>query len=287
MKFLFLSLCGVLFFFSCSSAPRQSPDEVFTERNAAARMLDLANQRANRGKYHDALLMVEDARRIAISCDDPLLLVRTALARGSILFALGRHDDAFQDFKAAQQEGESAGLSDLTLQVQIVAARARLMLMQNPEPAAVQEIRDQVSGYIASIKSDPAAQATGWLVVGMAEKELKRYAEAERAARRALDFHVGNRNLEEAAYSWFFIASIYSVDGRYNDALSALRNAIDFDRRAENGFGLASSWQAMGEVHQKAGNAADAAHAFRRAADIYDALGLSEEAAKAAAKAGS
>jgi tetratricopeptide (TPR) repeat protein len=284
-SYLMLLCICIFFLISCSSAP-PPPDEILTDRNRAARQIDLANQAANRGRYDEALFFAEEAWRLAISCDDPYLISRTGMTRANILFSLGRHDEAFRDWGEALEEAEREGLADLLLLTRIYTARGRLMLMENPQVPAVEEIRDQVNSYTAAIRSDPYGQAAGWLVLGMAEKELKRFAEAERAARRSLDYYEKNLNLEDAAYAWYFIASVHSVEGRYNDALAALHNAISFDRRAENGFGLASSWQAMGNVHLKAGNTAQAARAFRRAADIYRANGLDEAADKAAALAG-
>ena len=273
----------IFILFSCSSSP-DLPEEVFSIRNMASRQLDLANRTATQGRFGDALLIVEDARRLALSTDDPVLLIQTATARANFLFSLGRYDEAFQNWEAARDEGEIAGFPDLAILAQIYSARGRLMLLNNPTEAAVLEIQDQIRFYISSIRSDPQVQASGWLVMGMVEKELQHYSEAEAAARRSLDIHVRNRNLEDAAYDWYFIASIHSVAGRYDDALAALRNAINYDRRAENGYGLASSWEAMGEVYIRTGNYTEAARAFNRAADIYQAIGLEDLSIKAAAR---
>ena len=278
---------------SCSSAPKK-PAAVYTDRNMAVNQLDLANRMANQGRYEDALMILGDARRLAVSVDDPPLLIRTSIAYGNLLFSLGSHSEAFGHWESALVEAESSGERDLAALAHIYAARGRLMLIGNfASGNEAEEIRNQVNGFISSIRSDILAQAAGYLVLGMAEKELGRYAEAERAVRRALDIHEKNLYLEEAAYDWFFIASIFSVAGRYDDALAALQTAIDFDRRAENGFGLASSWQAMGEVYQKKSAAAvnagsdriNAVRAFLRAAEIYRAIGLYEAAQNAEARA--
>jgi tetratricopeptide (TPR) repeat protein len=134
------------------------------------------------------------------------------------------------------------------------------------------------------MKSDAMGEASGNLVLGMADKELARYAEAESSVRRALDTHEKNRYLEEAAYDWYLIASIRSVSGNYAGAAQALHTAISFDRRAENGFGLASSWQALGDVYLKMENSPDSANAYKRAIDIFEALGLPDSAEKVRAK---
>jgi tetratricopeptide (TPR) repeat protein len=253
----------------------------------ASSQLDLANRTANQGRYDDALLILEDARKTAIAVDDPVLLIKTAISRGNILFALGRRDEAFDRWEAARREGEAAGEQDLAAQARIHAARGRLVLLAAGtagNAGSVEEIRDEVNHEISSIKSDDLSRAAGWIVIGIAEKELGRYAEAESAIRRALDIHEKKHYPEEAAYDWFLIASVRSVSEQYNAALEALRLAIAFDRRAENGFGLASSWQAVGEVHAKAGNPEEAAAAFRRAAGIYRAIGMENQAAAAESK---
>jgi tetratricopeptide (TPR) repeat protein len=278
MSFLFFTFCFVI---SCSSVPKK-PAAIFTERNMTSNQLELANRTANQGRYADALLIVEDARRMAVSVDDPPLLIKTSITRGNILFSLGRHDEAFQDWEVARLEAERSGERDLAALAGIYIRRGRLMiLISSGTNTGVEEIRDQVIALILSIRSDNQAQAAGYVVLGMAEKELRRFQEAERALRRALDIHEKGLYLEEAAYDCFFVASIYSVSERYNEALAALNMAISFDRRAENGFGLASSWQAMGDVYSKVGNKLEAEVAYRRAADIYRALGLEDYAQRA------
>jgi tetratricopeptide (TPR) repeat protein len=282
---------GVIFLFgSCSSAPKK-PAEIFTNRNTAANQLDFANRTANQGRYNDALLILNDARTLAVSADDPVLLIKIALARGNVLFSLGRHEEAFADWEEAGREGESAGEQNLAIQVRIYEARARLMLLIAGNPSQTQnkekmieDIRDGVKQQIAALKSDPLGEAAGWIVEGMAEKELRHYGEAESAIRRALAVHEKQLYLEEAAYDWYLIASVRSVQGNYDGAVEALRSAIGFDRRAENGFGLSSSWQALGDVYAKAGNTADSTAAYRRSAAIYRSLGLDDLAEKVEAK---
>ena len=284
-KIIFLLLPVFIFASACSSAPKK-PAEIFTDRIMAAGQLDLANRTANQGRYEDALLIIEDARRLATGADDSPLLVKTSIARGNCLFSLGHHDEAFGDWEAARKEADSSGENDLSAMAQIYTARGRLILLINSgSKTGVEEIRDRVNVLTSSIKSDFLARAMGYLVLGMAEKELGNYTGAEKWVRQALEIHEKNRYLEDAAYDWYFIASIFSVSRRYDEALAALKSSIDFDRRAENGFGLASGWQAMGEVYLKKKQPDDSAAAFRRAADIFMAIGLEDAAKKAEAKA--
>ena len=264
----------------CSSAPKK-PAEIFTDRIMAANQLNLANQTMTQGRYEDALLILEEARRLAVSCDDPQLRIRTSISRGNILFALGRETEAFGEWGSAAAEGDSAGEGVLAALARIYSIRAELVLLSSGAGTAVQtaeELKTRLSREMAIVKSDPLAAAAGYVSLGLAEKHLGRWAEAESALRNAIGIHDKNSCLEDAAYDWYLIASVRSVAGNYNSALDALWAAVVFDRRAENGFGLASSWQAMGEVYQKAGRIQESGNAYRRAAEIYRAVGLVEKA---------
>ena len=271
----------VVFFCACSSAP-QRPAEVFANRNTAANHLNLANQNAGQGRFEDALFILEEAWRLALAADDPALRINTAISRGSILFSLNRHDEAFREWESASAEGEASSLPLLAARARIYAIRARLVLLsgENPEggDGAAQELKTQVLAEIAAVRADPVSSAAGFVTLGMAEKQLRHWTEAENAVARALPVHERNRMFEDAAYDWFVIASIRSVAGKHNAALEALTTAIQFDRRAENAFGLASSWQAMGAVYQNAGRTEESRAAYRRSADIYRAIGLDSHA---------
>jgi len=69
---IFLFSLFIFLFLSCSSAP-QPTGNIFVDRNVAVQQLNLANQTASRGRYNDALLMLGEARRLAVSSDDPYL----------------------------------------------------------------------------------------------------------------------------------------------------------------------------------------------------------------------
>ena len=281
---LLAAVLSLAVFSGCSSAPRR-PDEVFVVRNTAANQLNLANINAAQGRFQDALIILEDAWRLVLSTDDPPLRVSTAISRGSILFSLGRYDEAFQAWESAYAEGDASGLRLLAARARIYSIRAQLVRLSHASPeggaeadAEAGRLRERILQEVAAVRADDAASAAGYITLGMAEKQLRRWADAENAARNALRIYERNRFLEDAAYAWFIIASIRSVSGNHDAALEALRTAIAFDRRAENAFGLASSWHAMGDVYQNAGRAGEARAAHRRAADIYRAIGLYDRA---------
>jgi len=272
--FFFSIVFSVVVFSGCSSAPKKAT-EIFADRNTASKQLDLANYNANRGQYEGALVILEGARKLALSTDDPSLRIRTSISRGNFLFALGRNAEAFAEWESAASEGDASGEPVLAALARIYSIRAKIVLLDTDTGTAnVQELTQQLNREMTAAKSDANATAVGNITLGFAEKQMGHWADAESAVKKALSYHEGGLFLEEAAYDWFLIASIRSLAGNSNASLEALETAIRFDRRAENGFGLASSWQAMGDVLKKAGRDGEAQAAWRRAADIYRAIGL-------------
>jgi len=280
----------LIFLFSCSSAPRQT-GEVFIERDMALSHLNLANQTANRGRYEEALMILEEARRLAVSTDDPSLRIRSSLSRGNFLFFQGRTEEAFLEWESASLEGEASGQSSLAALARIYAIRGRILLLADGAdrmpasgPSAseanstAEELRARLNREIALVRGNDISTAAAYITLGLAERQLGRWGNAEMELRRALDIHQRNNNLEDIAYVWFLIASVRSLAGNHSASLEALRTAIDFDRRVENGFGLASSWQAMGDVYRNAGHFEESRAARRRAAEIFRAIGFVQRA---------
>jgi len=203
------------------------------------------------------------------------------MSRGNFLFYLGRDEEAFLEWESASAEGDASGEPALAALARIYAIRARIMLLaeETGETAsAAEEFRAQLNREMVLVRGDIISTAAGHIALGLAERQLERWAAAEVELRRALDIHERNYNLEDVAYCWFLIGSVRSLAGNHNAALEALRTAIRFDRRVENGFGLASSWQAMGYVYQNAGRLEESRAAHRRAAEIFRAIGLLERA---------
>jgi tetratricopeptide (TPR) repeat protein len=279
---------GALAFFlalGCSSAPERAAERR-TLRNAGEAQLETANREADRGNYEGALELLRDARKLAFNTDDSALIVQTYLALGNVYSSLGKEDDASASWDAAEAEAEWAGDGELAAICQIYRERRRLLasLGRAGSEALVTEARDRVQGALARIKTQVLDQALGWTVIGLAEKELRRFAAAESALKKALAIHDNGRYLEQAAYDWYLIASVHSVAGGYDAALDALEAALAYDRRCENSYGLGKDWLARGDVLAKAGRQTEAAAAWRRAGEIFASAGLDAEAAAASSR---
>jgi len=262
---------------ACSTPP-ENPGDVFDIRRQAETHLALGSKDADQGSFETALLMLDEALRLAVAADDPGLRIRVGLSRGNVLFSLGHREEAETAWNDALGEAERAGSSELAAVSRVYIARGKLLSPASVDGASsAQTIRDEVTRNLPSIK-DRYYTAFAWTIIGLAESKLERYAQAEAAARRALEIHEKDRYFELAAYDWFMIASFRSLAGNYRGAIQALESAIAFDRRVENSWGLASDWRALGDVNRKAGDR-DAAHtAYLRAAQIFRAMGNDEAA---------
>jgi tetratricopeptide (TPR) repeat protein len=266
-------LCGAALILSCSSAPKK-PAEIRAQRNGAEKQLELANQETERGNFEEALALLELARQLAVRADDPGLRIRAALSRGNVLFYQGRREEAAREWAAATAEADASGDAELAAAGQIYSARGRLLsaAAEGRGAEAAASVKEEVNRAMDRIKKDKLSAALGWTVIGLAEKEGRRFNEAEAAVKKALEIHQKGNYLEQAAYDWYLTASIRSTAGRFAEAEEALGEAVALDRRTENSWGLAMDWRALAEVYRKAGKNAQAESAAARSAEILRAL---------------
>jgi tetratricopeptide (TPR) repeat protein len=242
--------------------------------------LTIANTEADRGNYAEALSLLAEAWRMAVSTDRPALRVRVGISRGNVLFYLGRRQEAEAVWETARKEAETAGNRVLAAACRIYRQRSLL----SADGSTAEEVLAAVQTELGEVKSDKLFTALAWTVIGLAEKELDRFENAEKSLRNALSIHEDDRYLEQAAYDWYLIASVRSVAENYQGALAALDAALGFDRRAENTFALGMDWTARGDVLRKMGEEDEAVAAWRRAAEIFRSLQLEEQALAAEAR---
>jgi tetratricopeptide (TPR) repeat protein len=275
----------IILIMGCSSAPKR-PAEIRDLRNSVATQLDLLNREADRGNYQGAMEMMDQTMPMAAAADDPPLLVKAGLSRGNILYFLGRIAESDGALAEARLIAEETGDAELLAISAMYLERQKLLkVLGQGDQGTAASVRDRVRREAGAIKTDELAAALSWTVIGLAEKELRRYGEAEAAFKKAFEIHDKGSYLEQAAYDWYLIASVRSVSGSHAGALAALDQALAFDRRSENSHGLGSDWLARGEICLKMGDDAAAARSFRRAQAIFAGAGAEAAAERAAAKA--
>jgi tetratricopeptide (TPR) repeat protein len=282
---VFFLCCFPLQFFSaaCSTAPK-NPGDIYDLRKQAENQLDLGNKQADRGNYENALILLEESRRLAVLTDDPSLRIRTGLSRGNVLFALDRREEAAASWQRSLDEAQSAGNSELAAVSRIHIARGKLLAKGGASDETAQSVRDEAVRELGAIKSDRLYTAFAWTVIGLAEKALGRYAEAETAIKHSLEIHEKDRYLEQAAYDWYLTGNFRSLAKNYTGARQAIESAIALDRRVENSFGLATDWRALGDIYKNEGKQAEADAAYLRSAEIFRGLGSDAELAATESK---
>jgi tetratricopeptide (TPR) repeat protein len=275
---VFLIIMGIIFS-ACSSRPK-NPSDISELRRRAESQLDFGNRQADRGNLDASLILLEEAMQLAIMADDSGLRIRVGLSHSNVLFTLGSREEANNGWLVALAEAERINNGELTAVSRIHIARGKLL--SSPSQANIaQSVRDDVNRDLPVIKSERLYIAFAWTVVGLAEKELGHYPEAEAAVRRSLEIHQKDTYFELVAYNWFLIASFRSLSGNYSGARQALESALTYDRRIENSWGLACDWRALGDVNKKEGDRDAARSSYLRAAEIFRAMG-NEEAAEEA-----
>jgi len=264
----------LLVFVSCSTAPK-NPGDIYNLRSQAEALLEAANKDAGRGNFENALLLLDECKRLGILADDISLIIRCRLSRGNVLLTLGKTNEAFADWEYAVAEAQKFGNAELLSVSRIYRARGNLVSGR----VDAQSVLDEVNRESANIKSDKLYIAFSWHVKGLALRSLGSYRQAEDSFRRSLEIHEKDGYLENASYDWYTIASARSLAGDTSGALAALDASIALDRRIENSWGLAASWRAKGDVYRKASRNDEAQEAYRHALAIYLAMGNEYETA--------
>jgi tetratricopeptide (TPR) repeat protein len=269
----FIAAAVLLFTISCSTKPKNVTDDT-SIRSQAEAALKLGITEADRNNYAAALQLLAECKRQAVLTDAPSLIIRSGLSLGNVLFALGREDEAFAEWEAAVSLADELADRDLLSVSKIHLLRGNLLSGRQSAQSVLEEARREAE----NIKSDNLYIAFSWNVRGLALREMRSFTEAEKAIQRSLDIHDKDKYILKAAYDWYLIANIRSLDGKTDDALEALKSAIAYDRRMENSWGLAADWRAMGDVYRKAGKTSEANKAYRRAKAIFRAIGDDEKA---------
>ena len=274
-NYAFLIVLFSLFFVSCSTTSKK-PGDIDIMRTMAETMLEQGTRESGLGNFEKALLLLTEAKRSSILCDDLSLIVRTCMARGNVLYSLGKTKEAFEEWERAIENAVRLKDPELLSVSKIYLLKGNL-ITEKKQPKAV---LDEVIRESSNIKKNKLYIAFSWQVIGLAHRALGAYKDAEAAFMKSLDIHAKDDYLDNAAYDWYTIASIRSLSGNAPGAINALESSIVYDRRIENSWGIAASYRAMGDVYKKMEKQAEAKEAYGRAKAIYTAIGNENEIAQ-------
>ncbi|MCL1955379.1 MAG: tetratricopeptide repeat protein [Brevinematales bacterium] len=282
IKSLFI-ITGIAFLmpviFSCSSQPEKQGD-INQLRVQADMLLESGNRETGKGNYNNALILINESKRLATLADDPSLIIRSSLSRANVIYSLGRVDEAFAEWEQAVSEAQQFGNDELLSAAKLYRARGELISGKK----SAQSVLDIVNSEQANIKINQLYIAVSLQVKGLALRSLGKYKDAEDAFLQSAEIHEKNLYFENASYDWYSIASSRSLSGDFNGSIQALEKSIEIDRRIENSWGLAASWRSMGDVYRKIGNEQKALEAYNRSISIYRAMGNNYEISQTEAR---
>jgi len=260
---------------SCSSQPKNQGD-INQLRVQAETLLESGNRETGKGNYDNALILINESKRLAILADDPSLIIRSSLSRANVVFSLGSADEAFAEWEQAVAEAQKFGNVELLSAARLYLARGELISGKT----SAQTVLNTVDSEQSNIRINQLYIAVSWQVRGLALRSLGKFKDAEDAFIRSSEIHERNLYFENASYDWYSIASSRSLSGDFNGAIQALEKSIEIDRRIENSWGLAASWRAMGDVYRKAGDEQKSLESYNRSLSIYKAMGNKYETAQ-------
>ncbi|MDR1286851.1 MAG: hypothetical protein LBK08_04505 [Treponema sp.] len=259
-----------LFILGCSSAPER-PLEINNTRSMAESQLDLANRNIDLGNYGDALELLDEARRLAVSSDSPSLRIRTNLSMGNVLFYQGRAREAFRIWLAALAEAEQEGGAELAAVCRIHIDRGRLFRAAAAGTAALLP-EDRPRGPGGERGADAAAGASeeGASGAGAAEAEASLAAETGRrnrgrrpsrgnvsVAQSVRDDVIGEMSVikdrQYTALGWTVAALAERELGNYAEAEAAVRRALSIHEKDRYLEQAAYDWYLIASIRSTGG----------------------------------
>ena len=273
-KDIFIIVCLVFLFGSCSSAPKAPPQSLVV-RNEAGRLVLLGAKSLREGQPAAARDYYMEAYRLYTLADETEGRIRA-------LDGLGRVPGV--DFNAWQKAQEIAILAEDAGLIALASLLKAEALLFTDDAGALDQAKNLLVQAIAPLSSRPSDKARALRLYGSVLKQLERYEDAIAVLKQAIDIDKKNRSFIELASDYYITASVYSKRADYTSAVNYLKNAIEFDRRAENGSGLGSDYLALGTVYEKSGDLVRAQQHYEKALDIYKAGRFSDRIESVRAK---
>ena len=283
----YLSILILIFFTSCSSAPKRSM-QISTIYSSASELIETANSAILTGDYEKATFFLTAAENQSMSIDNYDLLSAVALARCSLCLSYNppKTDQAENQVNLAQSYVKNC--ADPKKQQSIVELnRIRVQIAKAAEEETtvnMQSLINTLEENKKGVKGDAYYEAQFIQTEGDVYKFCGKYSDADKAYSSAAKAFTDNRYLSEIGICWYKAAQSRSLAGNKEGALAAMEQAIYYDRAAENSMALGTDYYAVGLILLK-GNPGNtdkqkAKDSFNHSADIFTSIKETELAAR-------
>jgi DNA-binding SARP family transcriptional activator/tetratricopeptide (TPR) repeat protein len=213
-------------------------------------------------------IALEAARRL----DDPAWQAHAHRFLGRALATLGRHDEAYPQFRHAidlylicgDQLGETQAHRNLSWAYGLGGDQEQSLRL------------GQRALELARAIGHRTEQAHALNTVGWCHAQLGNYREALADCKQALALHHEAHDPVGEAAAWDSLGFVHHHLGHYRQAAACYRHACELRRETGEPYNEARTLCRLGDTYQAAGEAGPARDAWQRALDIFDELGVSE-----------
>ena len=273
MLFSLFILGGILILAGCSTTTKMQPGERVNKKNRAADYASYGSRYYDEAQYKKALDFFFLALKENILVDNDKGIIESYNSIGKTYLAAGKIDSAENYYKKAMEI--AVVFNDPHLLIRCKNNAGEIFLARKDFASALSLFNEAYR----SIKNPEKNEDSAVLLhnIGVAQKRLGNYSEAEADLLKALALNKKRNKIKEAALDTYILASLFSKESRYSEALTYINKALEMDKLIENSYGIAQDLYAKGIIQQKTGALKAAYYTFKRDALVLESLALPSE----------
>ncbi len=271
--FFLIILASIIFLSGCSTTAKLQPGERVEKKNRAAEYASFGSRYYDEAQYNQALDFFFLALKQNILVDNDKGIIESYNSIGKTYLAAGKIDSAEKYYNKAMEI--AVVFDDPHLLIRCKNNAGEIFLARKEFASALSLFNEAYTSVKDPEKSEDAAVLLH--NIGVAQKRLGNYSEAETSLLKALKINENKNKIKEAALDTYILASLFSKESLYPEALKYINKALDLDKLIENSFGIAQDLYAKGIIQQKTGALEEAYYTFKRDALIFESLALPTE----------
>ncbi len=267
---IFFILVGILFLAGCSTTTKMQPGERVNKKNRAADYASYGSRYYDEAQYKKALDFFFLALKENILVDNDKGIIESYNSIGKTYLAAGKIDSAENYYKKAMEI--AVVYNDPHLLIRCKNNKGEISLARKNFASALSQFNEAYRSILNPEKNEDAAVLLH--NIGVAQKRLGNYSEAEANLLKALALNQKRNKIKETALDTYILASLFSKESKYPEALKYINKALEMDKLNENSYGIAQDLYAKGIIQQKTGSLEAAYYTFKRDALILESLAL-------------